>query len=697
MNKKIIFLTLTFAILLCGCKEKMYEKSVVFPSDATIEEKLKLTSHVVPTPQQLAWQRLETTAFIHFGINTFTGREWGDGTENPALFNPENLNTDQWCECLKNADFKLVIITAKHHDGFCLWQTATTQHSVAASPWRDGKGDVVRDLQLSCEKYGLKFGVYLSPWDRNAACYGDSPAYNEFFKAQLRELLTNYGTVDEVWFDGACGEGPNGKKQIYDFASYYQLINELQPNAVVAVSGNDVRWCGNESGLGRDTEWSVTPLQNAALPEAKAENERLQISCTAKDLGSRALIEKANSVHWWPSEVDVSIRPGWFYSPNDDYRVKTVEQLTDIYFNSVGKNAVLLLNIPPNTQGLIAKTDSTNLHQFGDFLNKMYAKNFVTNAKTYWHGNVGVGERIYSTNDDNAFNVIELAEDISKGQRVEEFSVFAFIDGEWQPLTQGTTIGYKRLLRLPAVKTDKLKLVINASRGTFYIDHVKAYRSDEFVTAPTIRRGGNGTISISGNPNASIHFTTDGSTPTAASERYTEPLSYNEKMTVKAIAIFDGGAQQSDVAERTFELPKTAWQIVATSDEVSGYAAAQAIDDNEQTFWHTAWSEQAKPMPHFISVDCNQIVEAKGFTFYPRNDGAKGGIPFKYAFYISNDGKIWKKIISEKEFSNIKNNPQPQVVLFDRTYKFRYFKFVALEEVDGNSWTSVAEIDILTE
>ena len=225
--------------------EEYYVKHLDFPQGATLQEKVDMAARLVPTPQQLAWQQMELTAFLHFGINTFTGREWGDGTEDPALFNPTQLDAEQWVRTLKEAGFKMVLLTAKHHDGFCLWPTKTTAHSVASSSWKNGKGDVVKELRDACDKYDMKFGVYLSPWDRNAACYGDSPKYNEFFIQQLTELLSNYGEVHEVWFDGANGEGPNGKKQVYDWDAFYKTIQKLQPKAVMAIMGDDVRWVGN--------------------------------------------------------------------------------------------------------------------------------------------------------------------------------------------------------------------------------------------------------------------------------------------------------------------------------------------------------------------------------------------------------------------------------------------------------------------
>ena len=316
MNKIILFATIILAIT--GCKENYYIKNVTFPAEATIEQKIDMASRLVPTQQQMEWQQMEFTCFLHFGINTFTGREWGNGKESPALFNPEQLDCDQWVKALKDAGFKMAIITAKHHDGFCLWPTKTTSHSVAASPWKDGKGDVVRELREACDRHGLKFGVYLSPWDRNAECYGEGEAYNKFFIEQLTELLTNYGQVHEVWFDGANGEGPNGKKQEYDWDAILKTIRTLQPEAVTAIMGDDVRWVGNEGGLGRDTEWSATVITPGCYPDKAERNAAIGVEEMSKDLGSRELIAKASKMYWYPSEVDVSIRPGWFYHKHQD-------------------------------------------------------------------------------------------------------------------------------------------------------------------------------------------------------------------------------------------------------------------------------------------------------------------------------------------------------------------------------------------
>ena len=445
-------------------QETYYEKHIIFPEKATAAQKLDMASRLVPTPQQLEWQQMEFTAFLHFGVNTFTGREWGDGTEDPAIFNPTSLDCEQWVRTLKESGFKMAIITAKHHDGFCLWPTKTTRHSVASSSWKDGKGDVVRELRDACKKYGIKFGVYLSPWDRNASCYGDSPAYNQFFIEQLTELLTNYGEVHEVWFDGANGEGPNGKKQIYDWDAILRTIRRLQPKAVTAIMGDDVRWVGNEKGIGRETEWSATALTPGIYPRSGEQNKELGIFGKAKDLGGRDIVARATELFWYPSEVDVSIRPGWFYHADQDKQVKSLNHLTDIYFKSVGYNSVLLLNIPPDLRGLINENDVQRLKEFSSYLKKTFARNYVLKGNEAWHGTSGT-VRQYDIQKDALVNTFMIQENISKGQRIESFLVEAYKDGSWIHMAEGTTVGYKRLVRFSDTRPERIRVTIRSARG----------------------------------------------------------------------------------------------------------------------------------------------------------------------------------------------------------------------------------------
>lgn len=447
-----------------SAKTQYYTKTLQFEPGTSLEQKVDMASRLRPSDKQLAWQKLELTAFLHFGVNTFTNREWGDGTEDPNVFNPEKLDARQWVKTLKDAGFKLVILTAKHHDGFCLWQTKTTDHSVASSKWRNGKGDVLADLRKACDEYGMKLGVYLSPWDRNASCYG-SDAYNDMFVAQLTELLSNYGKIDEVWFDGACGEGPNGKKQVYDWTRYREVITRLQPEAVIAIQGDDVRWVGNEAGQGRETEWSATALMPAIYSGSTEANAALSLNQMSPDLGSRNLLEKANALYWWPSEVDVSIRPGWFYHKNE--RPKQLSQLSSIYINSIGRNSVLLLNIPPTTDGLIASADSARLIEMREWIDSSFADNLVSKrAKNNRQVNLRAGSTV---------NCVVIGENIANGQRVEEFEVIARKNGALTRIASGTTIGVKRILTFDPIQTDQIILNVKSERGTAEIAMFEAY------------------------------------------------------------------------------------------------------------------------------------------------------------------------------------------------------------------------------
>ena len=462
--------------------------TIIKPTD-TEADIIRKAANVVPSPRQLRWQKLELTAFFHFGVNTFTNREWGTGKEDPAIFNPTKLDANQWVSVVKAAGFKQVILTAKHHDGFCLWPTNTTEHSVKNSPWKNGKGDVVKEVANACKKQNIGFGVYLSPWDRNSPLYGTGEAYNDFFVQQLTELLTNYGRIDEVWFDGANGEGPNGKKQVYDFDRWYKLIRKLQPTAVIAIMGPDVRWVGTESGYGRETEWSVVPADN--LDQSAIESNSQQGiafkpsgDMTGDDLGSRDKIMHAKGLVWYPAETDVSIRPGWFYHPEENDKVKSPEKLLDIYFHSVGRNSVLLMNIPPDREGLINDADIKNLKEWTKLRDGIFKNNLAKGAivisenglrskaildenyATYWTTKGKDTSAVIELNFKNkkTFNVLMLQEDITVGQRIEKFELEYLVGKIWKKAGEGTTVGYKRLLQFDPVTTDKVRLKIISSR-----------------------------------------------------------------------------------------------------------------------------------------------------------------------------------------------------------------------------------------
>lgn len=714
--KYLIYIYLLVFLGGCGSDgtEKYYIKTVSFDKNLPIDEKVKIAAHVIPEKKQLDWQKLEMTAFIHFTINTFTNMEWGHGDESPEIFNPTDLNAEQWVKTLKDAGMKMVILTCKHHDGFCLWPTKTTTHSVASSPWKNGKGDVVKEVKEACEKYDMKFGVYLSPWDRNASCYGDSPAYNKFFLKQLKELLTNYGKVDEVWFDGANGEGPNGKKQIYDWGAYYSLINELQPQAVVAVKGEDVRWVGTESGYGRETEWSVTPLAPGGREENVAINKALGIKSTTKDLGSRKLLAKADHLFWYPAEVDVSIRPGWFFHEAENSRVKSLDKLVDIYFNSVGKNAVLLLNVPPDTRGLIHEIDVKRLKEFGEYIHNAFSNDLVIGANvskkeakritdgnidTYWDIQDLPATVEINFNENESFNVIMLQEYIKKGQRVELFKVEAFIDGKWQAVCNSTTIGYKKLLRFNKVNTSKIKLTILKARDGALISRIGVFYVPEILSDPVIIRDKKGVVSIGvqgSSTNAVITYTTNGAVPDRHSKKFNHTFLMSGKGIVKARAYFNDMKDSSAVVISKFDICPAKWSVVSFSDDTPQFKVNNAIDGDIRSMWHTSWQDGAKDHPHFIVVDMGEIVKMKGFTYTPRTGTNKSGTIFRYNFYVSKDGKKWIKVLNNAEFGNIKNNPNYQEVMFDKIYNVRYFKFESLEGIYNEKWVSVGELGVLT-
>ena len=430
----------------------------------------------LPTPQQTAWQEAELSMFFHFGMNTFTNREWGLGTEDPKLFNPTHLDCEQWVHTAREMGFKYLILTAKHHDGFCLWPSKYTDHSVKSSPWRNGRGDVVRDFARACHGAGVKMGLYLSPWDLNQPTYGDSPAYNRYFMNQLTELLTGYGEVSEVWFDGANGEGPNGKKQEYDWQGFYKVIRTLQPEALIAISGPDIRWVGNEDGLAPVTEWCIQP------PDPVYHS----------------------GIHhpvWWPSECDTSIRPGWFWHPEEDSKVKPLTQLQDIYYRSVGHNSVLLLNVPPNSRGLLSSPDIARLREFHDWRDKLFSRNLAARCHTVASGSSeehtperavdGREESFWQPNPletlpwielnlgrSQAVNHCTMREYIPQGQRVAAYTLERWDGVTWQPLVTGTTIGQKKIDRFETVNIQRLKLTIRQARDTPQIRGIELYNGE---------------------------------------------------------------------------------------------------------------------------------------------------------------------------------------------------------------------------
>ena len=473
-----------------------------------IEEDIRLIK-AVPSERQLTYEKMEFFCFIHFTVNTFTGSEWGDGKEDVSIFNPTELDARQWVKTAKDAGMKGLILTCKHHDGFCLWPSKYTEHSVKNSPYKNGNGDIVREVSEACKEFGLKFGVYLSPWDRNNSSYGKGKEYDDYYVNQLTELLTEYGELYTIWLDGACGEGSNGKIQKYDWNRYYKVMRELQPNAVISISGPDVRWCGNEAGEVRESEWSVVakdmtdPSITAELSQHE-DNEEFRdrpLDETQSDLGSRERLKNEKELVWYPAETDVSIRPGWFYHEEEDDKVRSFENLKDIYLKSVGGNTTLLLNIPPMKNGKIHEKDIAILKRLGEFINDTFKNNLLKNAlittvpkhdcrgnspdmmrtddyNTYFMNKEGDNKLLIEIKFDECkkLNYLVLKEAITFSQRVEEFNVY-FNDesGNKIKIFEGTTIGYKRIIDLKGTKTDNLTIEIEDSRVAPVMSFVGVY------------------------------------------------------------------------------------------------------------------------------------------------------------------------------------------------------------------------------
>ena len=462
----------------------------------------------VPTARQLAYENMEFFCFIHFTVNTFTGSEWGDGTEPESIFNPTELDARQWAKTAAEGGMKGLILTCKHHDGFCLWPSKYTEHSIKNSPYKNGKGDIVRETAEACREFGLKFGVYLSPWDRNNESYGKGKEYDDYYLNQLTELLTEYGDIFVIWLDGACGEGPNGKVQKYDWQRYYKVMRELQPNAVISISGPDIRWCGNEAGEVRPSEWSVVakdmtdPAITAALSQQE-DNEEFRnrpLDETQTDLGSRERLANEKELAWYPAETDVSIRPGWFYHEEEDNQVRSFENLKDIYLKSVGGNTTLLLKLPPMKNGRIHETDVANLKKLGSFISTAFAYNLLDEAgittippldcreqepgvmrtddyKTYFMNEEGTNKLMIKINwvEKKKLNYLVLKEAIPFSQRVEKFKICYEENGNMKECYNGTTIGYKRIVDLKGIQTDCLAIVIEDSRVAPVMSFVGVY------------------------------------------------------------------------------------------------------------------------------------------------------------------------------------------------------------------------------
>jgi len=664
----------------------------------------------LPTQKQLVWHEMEFYAFVHFSLNTFTNKEWGYGDESPALFNPTNLDVRQWARIAKEAGMKGIILVAKHHDGFCLWPSAYTERSVKNSPWKNGKGDLVKELAAACKEYDLKLGLYLSPWDRNHAEYG-KPGYITYFRNQLKELLTNYGDVFEMWFDGANGGdgyygGANEMRKIntleyYNWDETYKLIYKTAPNTLVwGVGPSEARWIGNEEGRAGRTNWSLL---------------RQKEELAGKVHYSEFVSGHEDGERWVPGEADVSIRPGWFYHSVEDDKVRSLDEMVDIYYESIGRNATLLLNLPVDRRGLVHENDEQRLKELvavikADFKtevltsSKISASNIRGNTNTYAVQNVVDGNKntYWATADDvktadleftfdkpTAVNRILLQEYIPLGQRVKAFTVEAKVDGNWQTVATETTIGYKRILRIKTVVASALRIKITDSKSNIVISNIQAYNAPLFVRAPDVQRDKNGDVTLKSEEGNSIYYTVDGSKPTAKSTLYKGVFQFKKAVTINAIAINKEENRSSAVKTAKYGASKEKWTILAVS---SGdiKTATRIIDGNLETDW--GFGGDANKLPQEITIDMGGALKINGFTYVPQQVGNNLNLISNYEFYSSTDNVTWTKQ-SEGEFSNIKHNPIAQIKSFT-PLKARYLRFVALAGIGKSQTVSIAEISI---
>lgn len=666
----------------------------------------------LPSIAQVSWQEMEMNMFIHFNMNTFTNMEWGLGGESPQKFNPSNLDPRQWASIAKAAGMKGIILTAKHHDGFCLWPSAYTAHSVKNSPWKNGEGDVIKDLAAACKEYGLKMGLYLSPWDRNHADYG-RPEYIEYFRKQMQEIMTNYGDVFEFWIDGANGGtgyygGANENRKIdratyYDWDSSFNLAWSMQKDVVIFSDGGPgCRWVGNEEGWANETNWSLLRKEDVfpGYPNYK-------------ELRSG----HADGTAWIPAEVDVSIRPGWYYHEYEDHKVKSLPQMLDIYYNSVGRNSLLLLNFPVDKRGLIHPNDSARIMEMANTLNADFAldlakgmtvtaTNIRGNDDNYGPENLLDGDKTtyWSTDDEvtkasvtiefdssTTFNRFLIQENISLGQRVEVFSLEAFIEGEWATVDTQTTIGYKRILRLPDIEASAIRFNVLQSRACPVITNLQLFHAPRVLVAPTYSRNVAGQVTLDvPDTRVEVYYTTDGTTPDTSSKPYTGPFPVDVPIILKAVAYDPDTDNTSPVMVQRADIAKKDWKVIsiATGDLEE---AAKIIDEDPGTWWQ---SEEGQ-VPTELIIDLGEYHTISGITYLPIQERWISGFISTYEIFISQDGKDFGKPVATGEFSNILNNPIEQEVSFG-ALEGRYVKFRAVSVVEGHNTVGFAEVGVIT-
>jgi alpha-L-fucosidase len=726
--------------IICGQTEITTSNTIKIAGDSK-DEIIRKAAHVIPTKDQYNYKKLEFTCFIHFGPNTFTRMEWGTGKEDPKLFNLQNLDTDQWCRAMKAAGMKLAVITAKHHDGFVLWQSRYTDHGVMSSPFRDGKGDIMKDLSESCKKFDIKLGVYLSPADlfqieSETGLYGnlseytmrtiprpvdgrpfknkstfqfEADDYNEYFLNQLFELLTEYGPVHEVWFDGAHPKRKGG--QTYNYTAWRELIRTLVPEAVI-FGREDVRWCGNESGNTRESEWDIIPFEEDP-------NVMIKFSDLQGELGSREHLHEGNYLHYLPAETNTSIREGWFYRDETDQKVRNADDVFDIYERSVGGNSTFLLNIPPNREGLFSAEDVSVLEEVGRRIRETYGYDLLAGATgpeeildddefSYVLGSEGYNELIIKLPKLISTNRFVLQEAISThGQRIEEHALDIWENSAWKEIASGTTIGYKKILRFPVTETSKFRVRILKSRLGPTISKVSAHYYESRPPQIRITRDKNGIVALlpvkhqftwkshginameNLNQDLEIRYTLDGSKPSKGSELYTEPF-FLESGKIRVVA-FDHLQQGGETSEH-YGILKKDWKLLAISSEESDHKGKMAIDEDPSTYWRSASEEDH---PQFISIDLGEEFELSGFAYIPQNIDQEGMIE-EGRILLSQNGEKWEEV-QRFEFGNMINDPTNRHWKFKSLVTTRYIRIQSERGADDSNIAAIAELDLFVQ
>ena len=745
--KKFLPYFLFFITLIC-CTEQKVSDQILMPvantikidTDDTKDSIIVKAAHVVPNDDQYDALQNEFIAFIHFGPNTFTRKEWGDGMEDPKIFDLKNLDTDQWCKTMQDAGMKMVILTVKHHDGFVLWQSRYTEHGVMSSPFQDGKGDILRELTESCKKYGLKLGIYLSPADlfqieSKEGLYGNlsKPTertiprpvegrpfqnkatfnftvddYNEYFLNQLFELLTEYGPIYEVWFDGATPKTKGG--QTYDYLAWKKVIRTLAPKAVI-FGKEDIRWVGNESGRTRDTEWNVITYQEN--PNAM----NMFSDLTAESLGTREDLFKAKYLHYQQAETNTSIREGWFYRDDEKQKVRSADDVFDIYERSVGGNSTFLLNIPPNREGKFSPEDVGVLEDVGNRIRGTYGANLFEDAegptnvldkdlKSYvsldsLHNSITI-----QTKQPITINRVALQEAVAThSERIEKHALDARIDNDWKQIAAATNVGYKRILRFPEVTSSKFRIRVLGYRLNPAISNITAHNYKTRPPQLAIQRNLEGMIAIAPkmhdfgwkphgeNPLANldsglqIRYTTDGTEPNATSQLYEQPflLASGE---VKAVAIVNG--ELGSVTSNELGIVKKDWKSIGVDSFRGKNSEELAFDENPDTYWQS----DPKGTPHYLDLDLGRDYKIKGFTYTPQHEHSEGMIE-KGLIKTSKDGKSWQ-VVESFTFGNLINDPVKRTHLFKKSISTRYIRIESTEIAGGNKTAAIAEIGILT-